>query len=100
MAARSPARSERGPAGDAQAHAELGCDDARQRRLARSRRAREQQMVDRLSPLSRRAEQDLEMLLQAFLAHELVEPPGAERGLLGPLDRVGGRAEQLLPRHG
>ena len=90
---------ERGPAGDAQRDAELGGDDAGQRRLPGSRRSREEQMVDRLPALARRGEEDLEVLLQALLAHELVQAARAQRGLLGPLDRVGARAEQLLPRH-
>ncbi len=88
-----------GPARDAQRHAELGGDDAGQRRLTGSRRSREEQMVDRLPALARRGEEDLEVLFQALLAHELVQAARAQRGLLGPLDRVGARAEQLLPRH-
>ena len=90
---------ERGPAGDAQRDPELGGDDAGQRRLPGSRRSREEQMVDGLPALARRGEQDLEVLLQPLLAHELLQAARAQRGLLGPLDRVGARAEQLLPRH-
>ena len=91
---------ERRPAGDAQGDAKLGGDDTGQRRLPGSRRSGEQQMVDGLAASARRTEQDVEVLLEPLLAHELVEAPRAERGLLGALDRVGSRAEQLLSRHG
>src|SRR5262245_19243274 len=89
-----------GPAGDAQCHTELGGDDPGQRRLPGSGWAGEQQVVDGLAPPSGRAEQDVEVLLEPLLTHELGEAPRAERRLLGALDRVRGRAEQLFPRHG
>jgi hypothetical protein len=57
-------------------------------------------MVDGLTAPSRRAEEDVEVLLEPLLTHELGEPPRAESGFLGALDGVGGRAEQLFPRHG
>jgi hypothetical protein len=57
-------------------------------------------VVDGLAALSRRAEEDVEVLLETLLTHELGEQSWAEGGLLGALDRIGGRAEQLLPRHG
>ena len=87
---------ERGTAGDPQADVHLGGDDSRQRGLAQAGRAREQQVVGGLAATARGAEQDLEVLLEPRLADELVEPPGPERDLLGLLDRIGGRTEQLF----
>ena len=45
----------------------------------------------------RRGEHDLEVLAQAGLADELVEPARPQRRLLGRLGRIGRRAQQLLP---
>ena len=96
MAARSPAPLERGPAGDPQADVHLGGDDPRQRGLAEPGRAREEEVVGRLAPPARRGEQDLEVLLQARLADELVEAPGPERDLLRLLHRIGRRRVSSL----
>ncbi len=91
---------ERGTTRDPQADFELGGDDARQRGLAEPGRAGEQDVVDRLPAPARRGEHDLEVLLQARLADELVEPAGPETRLLGHLHRIGGRHQHLFPRHG
>ena len=74
-------------------------DDAREARLAGARRAGEQQMVDGLAALARRAEQDVEVLLEPRLADELVEPARPQRRLLRGLDRIRARPQQLLPAH-
>jgi hypothetical protein len=87
---------ERGTAGDAQADVHLGGDDARERGLAQPGRAGEEQVVGSLSATARGAEQDLEVLLQARLPHELGQLPGAERDLLRLLHRVGRGPHQFL----
>ena len=88
---------ERRTARDPQVRVHLGGDDARERRLAGPRRAREQQMVDGLAALLRREQEDLEMLGQARLADELVEVARPQRRLLGRLHRIGARAAAALP---
>ena len=85
-----------GTAGDAQADVHLLGDDARQRGLAEAGRTGEEEVVGRLPATTRRAEEDLELLLQPRLADELVESPGPEGDLLGLLDRIGRRAHQLV----
>ena len=81
---------ERRPRRDAQVDAHLGGDDGRERGLAGAGWAGEQQVVGRLLAAARRFQQDRQSLAQLGLAHELVEPPRAERDLLGRLDRIGG----------
>ena len=65
----------------ADADAELLADDVRERRLAEARRAGEQHVVERLAARLRRRERDLELLLDALLADEVVEAARAERAL-------------------
>ena len=52
----------------------------RQRRLAETRRAGEEKVVDRLLPTPGRLEDDGQVLLQLALADELVEVARAEAG--------------------
>ncbi len=56
-------------------------------------------MVDRLGTVLRGIDQDAEVLLDAILSGELVEPPGADRRLEGEL--LGGHvgAGDALDRH-
>jgi hypothetical protein len=61
----------------AEADVELLADDLRERRLPEPWRPDEQDMVERLAATLRGRERDLELLLRAFLADELVEPPRA-----------------------
>ena len=69
-------------AGDrADADAELLADDLRERRLAEPGRADEQDVVERLAARLRRRERDRELLLDALLADELVQPARPERAL-------------------
>src|SRR5262249_32406849 len=84
---------ERRSAGDPQRDTELGGHDPGQRRLPRSGWSGEEHVVDGLAALPRRAEEDVEVLFETLLPHELGEAPRAERVLLGALGRVGGRAE-------
>ena len=58
---------------DVQVHAHLGGDDSGERGLAESGRAREQEVIDRLATLACRLEDDVQMLLEFALPHELVE---------------------------
>ena len=88
---------ERGSARRLEARAHLGRDDAGERGLAEARRPREEHVVDGLPALAGRAEHDLEVLAQARLADELVEPARPQRRLFGGLHRIGRRAEQLVP---
>ena len=71
--------SSAGPGDRADADAELLADDVREARLAEARRAGEQHVVERLAARLRRDERDLELLLDALLADELVEPARAQR---------------------
>ena len=87
---------ERRTARDPQRDLHLGRDDAREARLPGAGRPREQQVVDRLCTLARRAEQDLEVLLQLGLADELVEPARPQRRLLSRLHRIRARPHQLV----
>ena len=93
-------------AGDrAEAHAELLPDDLRERRLAETGRAGEQDVVERLAPRLRRVERDRELLLDALLADEVVEPARAERAfgllVLGVEDgSARGRPMNLRSRRG
>ena len=66
------------PAGDVEAHAELGGDDAGQRGLAQPRRPGEQHVVEGLAALAGRLQEDAELLLDALLADEVVEPARAQ----------------------
>src|SRR5262249_6401394 len=59
-------------------------------------RAREQQVIGGLAAPAGRGQHDLEVLLEARLPDELVEPARPERRLLRLLRRVGRRAGQLL----
>src|SRR5262249_43981740 len=69
-------------AGDlAEADAELAPHDLRERRLAEARRAREQQVVERLAARLRRVERDRELLLDALLPDEVVERRRPQRAL-------------------
>ena len=87
---------ERGSARRRDARAHLVGDDAAEARLAEAGRAREQHVVDGLAALLRRGEHDLEVLAQARLADELVEPARPQRRLLRGLDRIGDRARAAL----
>ncbi len=88
---------QRGPARDPQADVHLGGDDARQRGLPQPRWPGEEQMVDGLPATACRGQEDLEVLLEAGLADELVESAGSERDLLGLLHRIGRGPEQFFP---
>ena len=67
------------PGDRADADAELLADDVREARLAEARRPGEQHVVERLAARLRGVERDLELLLDALLPDELVEPARAER---------------------
>jgi hypothetical protein len=69
----------------ADVHAHLAGDEHGQRGLAESGRPEEQDVIERLAPLPRRVDGDLEVLLHAFLAHEFVQPGRPQRGLGGGL---------------
>jgi len=62
----------------ADADAELLAHDVREARLAETRRADEQYVVERLAASARSVERDAELLLDPLLADELVEPARAE----------------------
>src|SRR5207342_511081 len=81
---------------DAEADVHLRGDDSGECGLAQPGRAREEEVVDGLTAAARRREQDLEVLLQARLADELVEAARPQRDLLRLLDGVGDRTEQLF----
>ena len=56
-------------------------NDLREGRLPETRRTGEEDVVERLAPRLRRVERDRELLLDAFLADEVVEPARPERAL-------------------
>ncbi len=72
---------ERRPGDRADADAELLAEDVREARLAETGRADEEDVVERLASPLRRVERDRELLLDALLADELVEPARAEAPL-------------------
>jgi hypothetical protein len=53
-------------------------------------------VIDRLPALTRRREHDLEVLAQPGLTDELGEVARPQRRLLGGLDGIGRRTEQLF----
>ncbi len=63
-------------AGDADLHPHLVGDDARQRRLAQTRRAVEQDVVHRLAPALGRFEIDFQVLLDLFLSDVVLQMLG------------------------
>ena len=79
MAARSPARSSAGPLVMRRLTSISAATIPDSVVLPRPGRAREQEVVDGLPAPARGAEHDLEVLLQARLADELVEPARPER---------------------
>ena len=66
-------------------HAELFGHEQRERRLAESRRAEEERVIERLLALLRRIDRDLERLFDLRLADELIEPGRPQRGVGEPL---------------
>src|SRR5579884_4301362 len=72
---------ERGAGDRPDPDAELLADDVGEARLTESRRADEEDVVERLSPALRRVERDRELLLHARLADELVETARPEAAL-------------------
>ena len=84
-----------GPRGGLQMGAEFVGDDVSQGRLAQSRRAGEEQVVDRLAALASRAQEHIEMALQLTLADELLEAARTQSGLAEPVGRQRIRRQQL-----
>ena len=75
---------ERGAGDRADADVELLADDLRERRLAEPGRADEKDVVERLVARLRRRQRDRELLLDALLPDEVVEPARAERASRAP----------------
>ena len=88
----SPFRSSAGPATVRRPTPSSSRMIVARRRLAEPRRADEQDVVERLAAAARGLERDLELLLRALLADELVELPRAKRllDLLVALPEHGG----------
>ena len=72
---------QRRPRARADVDAELARDQLGERRLAESRRAEEERVVERLAPGERRVDVDAEALLDLLLADELREPLRPQRQL-------------------
>ncbi len=81
---------ERRPRDRAETDAELFAHDLRERRLAEPGRPGEQHVVERLLPLLGGVERDPQLLLDALLPDELLEPARPER----PLDLLVLRAQR------
>ena len=84
---------EGGARGGVHADLHLGGDDAGEGGLAQAGRAGQQHVVEGLAAVARRLHEDLELLLDARLAHEVGEALGAQRlvevALFGQLGGVG-----------
>ena len=78
---RSPGFSSAGPEVRADVDAELARDQLGERRLAESRRAEEERVIERLAPRQRRVDVDAQRFLHLVLADELGQPLRAEREL-------------------
>ena len=96
IAARSPARSSAGPLVTRSATSISAATIPARLVLPVPGRTREQQVVDGLAALARRAEQDVEVLLQPRLADELGEPARPQRRLLRRLHRIRARRAAAL----
>ena len=79
IAARSPVRCWSG--GDAEGRSHLERDDVGERRLAEAGGAEQEDVVEALPPLARRADEDLQVVDDLALADVLLQPLGAERGV-------------------
>src|SRR5215212_9574413 len=90
-----PGFLQRRPARRPDADAQLLVEDAAQRGLAETGRTVEQYVVERLTALLGRLNEDLEVLLERLLPDELVERAGPERRLIVP--DVGLGIERVLP---
>src|ERR1700682_6279126 len=73
-----PLLLERRAGGGADVDPHLVGHDVGERRLAQSRRSRDQDVLDRLVAAARRADQDLEVRLDPFLADELGQAFGSQ----------------------
>src|SRR6202035_3853643 len=69
------------PGGGAQWRRHLAGDDVGEGRLAKPRRTEEEDVVQGLPPLARRADEDPEVVEDLLLADVLVQPPRAQRRL-------------------
>ena len=65
-------------------------------RLAQPRRAEEQHVVERLAPRVRRLDENLEVLAQGLLAHELVQARGTDARLAAIVAAQFGRHDARL----
>ena len=74
----------------------LVCHDARERRLAEARGAREDHVVERLAAVARGLDEHAEVLPHALLADVLVERPRPERAVL--VEVVGGELARDVTR--
>ena len=83
--------------GDAQACTHLAGHDPRQRGLPETRRPGEQDVVDRLAASARGLEDDLQLLSQQVLAHEVGQPLRTDPDLEGHL---GVGQARVMPRYG
>src|SRR5439155_19839818 len=72
---------DRGSGNSANANGELVAQDVREARLAESRWAGEEDVVERLAAVLGRLERDRQLLLDAFLAHEVAQRLRAQRAL-------------------
>ena len=99
IAAMSPLRSSAGPAIVRSPTPSSSRDDCRQRRLAQPGRADEEDVVERVAACPRSVEGDLELLLRALLADEVVEAARAQGALDPRLPLPEDGSEELGARH-
>lgn len=81
---------------DAHIHTHLICDDSRHRRLAQTRRAVEQHVVERLAAQTRSVDADLKIFFCLFLTGIVAQQARTQRALAGVLRQDAGRCDDLL----
>ena len=91
-----PLALQRRPRDAADADSEFLADDVGEARLAETRRADEQHVIQRFRPRTRCLERDIELLLDPVLPDEIVEVSRPERPIELVLLRLERRSEELL----
>ena len=92
----SALRSSAGPGGLHERHVELGGEDLGQRGLAQSRGPRQEHVVQRVAAAGGGRDRDRQLVAQAVLADEVLEPSRSQRSV--ELDLLAGDLAGLVHR--